>query len=177
MNSSGDDLLSRAVTRQVSSAQRSLTTVFGMGTGVTFSLLPPNIVETKSAIFRFDQNRQNIHTLPCFSSSQKISHSFNFSGALLKTFAWPQPLYLPLLFRSAFVPTDFVKHLLYSKTFRLLNPFFAFKNRIEESKQITYLHNFCLFRSSPRPISIGQLNMLPCLHLRPINHIVYVGSY
>ena len=30
---------------------------------------------------------------------------------------------------------------------------------------------------SPRPISIGQLNMLPCVHLRPINHIVYVGSY
>ena len=33
------------------------------------------------------------------------------------------------------------------------------------------------FRSSPRPISIGQLNVLPHLHLRPINHIVYVGSY
>ncbi len=32
-------------------------------------------------------------------------------------------------------------------------------------------------RSSPRPISIGQLNMLPCLHLRPINHVVYMGSY
>ena len=36
--SSGDDLCSRAVARQVLSAQRSLTTVFGMGTGVTFSL-------------------------------------------------------------------------------------------------------------------------------------------
>ena len=33
------------------------------------------------------------------------------------------------------------------------------------------------FWSSPRPISINQLNMSPCLHLWPIYHIVYVGSY
>ena len=39
---SGNDLLSRAVAHQVSSALRSLTTVFGMGTGVTSSLLSPN---------------------------------------------------------------------------------------------------------------------------------------
>ena len=31
--------------------------------------------------------------------------------------------------------------------------------------------------SSPRPISIGQLNVLPHLHLRPINLVVYKGSY
>ena len=31
--------------------------------------------------------------------------------------------------------------------------------------------------SSPRSISIAQLNMLPCLHLRPINHVVYMGPY
>ena len=41
---SGDDLLSRAVSSQVPSALRSLTSVFGMGTGVTFSSLPPEIV-------------------------------------------------------------------------------------------------------------------------------------
>jgi hypothetical protein len=34
-----------------------------------------------------------------------------------------------------------------------------------------------LFRSSPRPISIGQLRTLLHLHLRPINHVVYMGSY
>ena len=34
------DLLSRAVTHQVSSALRSLTSVFGMGTGVTSASLP-----------------------------------------------------------------------------------------------------------------------------------------
>ena len=42
---SGDVLLSRAVAHQVSSALRSLTTVFGMGTGVTFLLLPPNVCQ------------------------------------------------------------------------------------------------------------------------------------
>ena len=34
-----------------------------------------------------------------------------------------------------------------------------------------------LSRSSPRPISIGQLNTLLHLHLRPINLIVSKGSY
>ena len=43
---SGSVLLSRAVAHQVSSALRSLTTVFGMGTGVTFLLLPPNVCQT-----------------------------------------------------------------------------------------------------------------------------------
>lgn len=37
-NKTGSDLLSRAVSRQVSSAQESLTAVFGMGTGVAFPL-------------------------------------------------------------------------------------------------------------------------------------------
>ena len=43
LKSSGNYLLSRAVTRQVSSAWRSLTTVFGMGTGVTSLLSSPNM--------------------------------------------------------------------------------------------------------------------------------------
>ena len=53
---------------------------------------------------------------------------------------------------------------------------------IEKSKSFFLTHFLLiwilnLLRSSPRPISIGQLNMLPCLHLRPIYHIVYVGPY
>ena len=32
-------------------------------------------------------------------------------------------------------------------------------------------------RKSVRPISICKLNMSPCLHIRPINLIVYKGSY
>ena len=31
--------------------------------------------------------------------------------------------------------------------------------------------------SSPRPISIGQLNTLLHFHIRPINHVVFMGSY
>ena len=34
-----------------------------------------------------------------------------------------------------------------------------------------------VWRSSPRPISTGRLNTSPCLHLRPINLIVFEGSY
>ena len=38
---SGNDLLSRAVSSQVPSALKGLTSVFGMGTGGTLSLLSP----------------------------------------------------------------------------------------------------------------------------------------
>jgi len=38
-------------------------------------------------------------------------------------------------------------------------------------------HAGSLFRPSYRPISIGQLNMSPCLHLRPINVMVCHGPY
>ena len=41
---SGDDLLFRAVSSQVPSALRALTSVFGMGTGASLSLLSPEIL-------------------------------------------------------------------------------------------------------------------------------------
>ena len=31
--------------------------------------------------------------------------------------------------------------------------------------------------ASPRPISTGQLNTLPCLHLRPIKQVVFLRPY
>ena len=34
-----------------------------------------------------------------------------------------------------------------------------------------------MFRSSPRVISIGQLNTLLCVHFRPINDVVYIDPY
>ena len=34
-----------------------------------------------------------------------------------------------------------------------------------------------LYWSSPRSISIGQLNMLPCLHLQPIYLVIFKGPY
>ena len=50
---SGGDLLSRAVSSQVPSALRGLTSVFGMGTGGTLSPLPPEIVFHFSALRTF----------------------------------------------------------------------------------------------------------------------------
>ena len=44
-------------------------------------------------------------------------------------------------------------------------------------QDVAALFNLSLLKSSPRPISIGQLNTSPCLHLRPINLIVSKGSY
>ena len=94
-NYPGSFLLSRAVTSQVSSALQSLTSVFGMGTGVTSVLSPPSILNTILAIY--------LHAL----------------SKLIPTLSW----------------------------------------------------------SSPRPISTGQLNTLLHLHLRPINLVVFKGSY
>ena len=42
---------------------------------------------------------------------------------------------------------------------------------------LSLLHIFFSFWSSPRSISTGQLNTLLHLHLQPINHIIYVGTY
>ena len=45
----GGDLLSHQVALAVPSALKSLTAVFGMGTGVTSSLLPPKIEDYEPA--------------------------------------------------------------------------------------------------------------------------------
>ena len=55
----GDVLLSQGENPQLPSALRSLTSVFGMGTGVTFSLSPPDL---------FYQTCIIIHVLDIFSS-------------------------------------------------------------------------------------------------------------
>src|SRR5436190_11300032 len=91
----GGDLLSQGVYPQVPSALAVLTSVFGMGTGVTLPVWPPKSV---------------------------------------------------------------VKESRWTRAFRVL-----------QSK-----HELLRFpkKSSPRPISTGRLNTLPCLHLRPINVMV-----
>ena len=43
----GGDLLSQALAGQVPSALRGLTSLFGMGRGVTLSLWPPRLDETE----------------------------------------------------------------------------------------------------------------------------------
>jgi hypothetical protein len=46
----GDVVLSHAVSRAVPSAQRGLTTVFGMGTGVALAPLPPAMFVARSGV-------------------------------------------------------------------------------------------------------------------------------
>ena len=96
--STGIELFFQTVASQVSSSHMSLTSVFGMGTGVTSSPYTP-IFETVS------QNK-----------------ACNQMSFFKRTFTW-------------------------------------FK------------------RKSPRPISTCKLNMSPCLHSKPINLIVFEGSY
>ena len=103
---SGSALFSRAVASQVSSAHASLTSVFGMGTGVSSPPKPPDM----------------------------LSKPHNGKPTRL--------------------------------TFRYNNQCSASPAR-----------NFRFFRSSPRPISTGQLSASPRLHSRPINHVVYMGPY
>jgi hypothetical protein len=78
---SGSDLLSRGVSAQVSSALESLTSVFGMGTGVSSPSLPPEI------LFWLLGRSQS---LSLRSHPQNRIMSFSFSG---KTFSLNQFLF------------------------------------------------------------------------------------
>ena len=62
---SGDDLLSRAVSSQVPSTLKGLTSVFGMGTGGTPSLLSPEMVSFSISFAMSDLSLYRLH-LPCF---------------------------------------------------------------------------------------------------------------
>ena len=101
----GNVLLSQAASRQVSSALRSLTSVFEMGTGVSSLLLSPD------------------------------------------------------LFVFWFLPLNLNKYILLT----------ACRTLKHSTKKTIW--------SSARPISIGQLNALLHLHLRPIYVVVSHGSY
>ena len=62
----GNVLLSQAASHQVSSALRSLTTVFEMGTGVTSSLLSPDFLLVKFTYhFVATRSLRYSHTLVC----------------------------------------------------------------------------------------------------------------
>ena len=96
----GDVLLSQGEKPQLPSALRSLTSVFGMGTGVTFSLSSPNYLIRR------------------------------------------------------FVPSKL-------------------DNAEEEMNHFVINLNWL----SPRPISICQLHVSPRFHPKPINLIIFQGSY
>ena len=108
LEKSGGDLLSQGVSPQVPSALAVFTSVFGMGTGVTPPLWPP---ET------------------CLPDLLSIRLS-----------TWCH--HVPKNSRAS----------------------------TSDSKRTRRI-------PSPRPISTGRLNTLPCVHLRPINLVVYQGPY
>src|SRR5207253_9579272 len=60
INNPGGFLLSHTVARAVPSAPRGLTSVFGMGTGVTLSTQPPeNLIKFQISNMRFEIMRKN----------------------------------------------------------------------------------------------------------------------
>ena len=93
------------------------------------------------------------------------------------------PVLQPVPIPRAFAPSKPYNDLLLRNAFRelfiCLSSCFAFglcsqpASRLLPHSRSTLQNS----RSSPRPISIGQLNTLLHLHLRPINHVVYMGSY
>ena len=97
------------------------------------------------------------------------------------TLSSPQWLYNRPTFTSAayilpFGPlkTDNYIEYVYSLSFQYLK---AFVNFFYAFLHISTLISLSFLRISPRPISIGQLNASRRLHLRPINLIVFQGSY
>ena len=145
------------VEAQVLSAWESLTSVFGMGTGGS-SLLssPPWYIRSLPG--------RNIMAVTDQCFPPYLGYFF---------FADFPPLRLNL----AFLPQ------IHNWTASPCQLSFLVKRHVREIIDLSFqdtfrsvLLNFTL-RSSPRPISIGQLNALPHLHLRPIYLIVFKGSY
>ena len=60
---------------------------------------------------------------------------------------------------------------------QIIFPFWLQPSCFSLSLHINSSFSLLLKRSSPRPISIGQLNTLLHLHLRPIYLVVFKGSY
>ena len=153
---SGSDLLSRAVSSQVPSALKGLTSVFGMGTGVTPSLSPPERVNEVCAVPKSSW----------FLSRYSVTEQSSFSSSVQPL---PPPVSLSLDSGSA-IPPDSVQSdcasaisgaphsdnctacffLIQFLTF-LLSLFF-------QSVSLSSL------KSSPRPISIIKLHPLPHFH-------------
>jgi hypothetical protein len=71
---------------QLPSAQRSLTSVFGMGTGVTFSPSPPDCIHNKDRYFAFAKILDNLHSQKVFIPSkldnveEEVNHIANKFG-------------------------------------------------------------------------------------------------
>ena len=73
---SGDFIFSQAVSSQLSSAPKSLTTVFGMGTGVSSSLSSPEVSQIPSGLPYCTLKTEYYNQLSeyCFSSISVFSY-------------------------------------------------------------------------------------------------------
>ena len=71
--SPGDVLLSQGESPQLPSALRSLTSVFGMGTGVTFSLSPPDYVILRVIPSKLDNAEEELQSNQMWLSPRSIS--------------------------------------------------------------------------------------------------------
>ena len=132
---SGSDLLSRAVSSQVPSALKSLTAVFGMGTGGTSPSLPPVGSSTHFDLLHFSVACRNVPKgfNPCGSHPDNCTNRIQyvtFTIDLIVSFV-RLPFCPPVAFASFVLP------------FCLPGLFYQ------------------ALESSPRPISINNLHALP----------------
>ena len=137
---SGDVLLSRAVSSQVPSALRGLTSVFGMGTGGSLSLLSPEIV---SPVFAASLTHPGLRTRSrAYPGSCPRSRSRAHSGS--RSFARLRP-------RFSFRGSSARPH---NRT-----------DRVDlDTRPFLPLPYAPLPGLSPRPISIIKLHTLPHFH-------------
>ena len=89
---SGGDLFSRAVTSQVSWALRSLTAVFGMGTGVTFSSFPPERYKLFDVTGMYPVSRLILRSC-CHAVNKPLLHLQNYIMYRLYRFAFAMPIH------------------------------------------------------------------------------------
>ena len=97
---SGSVLLSRAVSSQVPSALKGLTSVFGMGTGGTLSPLPPEFSQVPS----YPENRTSRFLSSC---EKPISFQFSlWSHSDLSFRSSPRPISISKLLRYRIYTAD-----------------------------------------------------------------------
>ena len=108
--SNGISLFSRAVSRQVSSAPQSLTSVFGMGTGVSFASSAPAVfllirlslsLESILDTFKTEQRRERRRTKIQWSSPRPISTCWLNTSQCLHL----RPIYL-VVFKGSYLITS-----------------------------------------------------------------------
>ena len=95
---SGSDLLSRAVSSQVPSALKGLTSVFGMGTGGSLSPLPPEFLQVS-----YPENRTSKLPSSCLDQLNQFSlwsHLFSISRSS------PRPISISKLLRYRIYTAD-----------------------------------------------------------------------